>query len=222
MTTTQQVTQGQYPVELPAGGQLYVQTPEEVDLWETSRSRYVDDYHFTKQNDLVLLGAVLQQQLILYRAQRAINGMEPELDASGVPTGKYIMTAPDAEQNATAIKQLGTASDQIRVIEKALGIDKVSRESGGQHTVENYLRTLKRAAHERGIHISERVKKYEEFVKALSWRVRILRSDDVEDKAYHDLTPDKLVDWIAGELATLDEFDKKFAREVGKLFVGKL
>lgn len=213
---------GQYPVELPAGGQLYVQSPEEVDLWETSRTRYVDDYHFTKQNDLVLLGAVLQQQLILFRAQRAINGMEPELDPTGVPTGRYVMQAPDAEQNATAIKQLGVASDQIRAIEKALGIDKVSRESGGQHTVDNYLRTLKRAAHERGIRISQRILDYEGFVKALSWRIRVLRNADTEDRAYHDLTPDKLVEWIADELAKLEESDKKYAREIGKIFVGKL
>lgn len=209
-------------VELPAGGQLMVQTPEEVDLWETSRTRYVDDYHFTKQNDLVLLGAVLQQQLILFRAQRQINGMEPELDASDVPTGRYKLIPPDNEQVSAAIKQLGQASDQIRAIEKALGIDKVSRESGGQHTVDNYLRTLKRAAHERGIHISKRILAYEGFVKGLSWRIRVLRNADVEDRAYHDLTPEKIVEWIAAELAKLEEADKKFAADIGKIFVGKL
>jgi hypothetical protein len=49
-------------------------------------------------------------------------------------------------------------------IEKVLGIDKVGRESGSAHTLANYLKTLKDAAHARGIHISKRVIAYEEFV----------------------------------------------------------
>jgi hypothetical protein len=219
MTGTQQQI---FEVELPAGGSLMVQSAEEVDLWETSRLKFVDDYHLSKQNDLVLLGALLQQQLILFRMQRQINGMEPELDNNDIPTGKYKLVQPDSEQVASAIKQLGAASDQIRVIEKALGIDKVTRESGGAHTVENYLRTLKKAAHERAIRISQRVLAYENFVADLRWRVKVLRNADAEDRNYHDLTPEKLIDWAEGQLVTLEEADKKWAREKGKVFVGKL
>jgi hypothetical protein len=211
-----------FEVELPAGGTLQLQTAEEVDLWRESSMRYIDDYHLTKQNDLVLLGGLLQQQVLLFRAQRQINGMEPELDTNGVPTGSYKMLETKPDDVLAANKLLNSASDQIQKIEKALGIDKVTRESGGQHTVASYLQTLKRAAHERGIHISKRVLAYENFVANLRTRIHILTNADAEDRAYHNVTPDKVLDWVREQLLELEEADKRFARERGKVFVGKL
>lgn len=211
-----------FEVDLPAGGQLQLQTAEEVDLWRQSMSRYIDDYHLTKNNDLVLLGVILQQQVVVYRAQRGINGMEPELDANNIPTGNYKMVSAEADEIQAAMKTLTTASDQIQKIEKALGIDKVTREAGGQQTVASYVQTLKRAAHERGIHLSKRVIAYEKFVMELRMRLRILYNADPEDRAYHDITPDKILEWAKDQLAELEEVDRKFARERGRVFVGKL
>lgn len=48
-----------FEVELPAGGRLHLHSVEEVDLWEESKQRYVEDYQLTQQNDLLLLGAIL-------------------------------------------------------------------------------------------------------------------------------------------------------------------
>jgi hypothetical protein len=62
---------------------------DEVDLWEESAQRYVNDYQLTQQNDLLLLGAILSQQLAMFRAQQRMNGMAPELDDRGLPTGQY-------------------------------------------------------------------------------------------------------------------------------------
>jgi hypothetical protein len=214
--------QANYEVELPSGGKMYLQSAEEVDLWENSHARYIEDYHLTKTNDLVLVGALLQQQVTLYRAQCSLNGMEAQLDNSGVPTGRYVQRKLDADETDKFIKMLNSASDQIQRVEKALGIDKVSREAGGAVTVENYLRTLKRAAHERGIHIATRVKKYEAFCMELKMKLRILKNADAEDRAYHDITPEKVLDWARDVLDALEEHDKKFAREKGALYVGKL
>lgn len=211
-----------FEVELPSGGKMFLQTAEEVDLWERSHERYIEDYHLSKTNDLVLVGALLQQQVTLYRAQCSLNGLEPELDANNVPTGRYAQRKLDADETDKYLKMLNTASDQIQRVEKALGIDKVSRESGGAVTVENYVRTLKKAAHLRGIHITERVKKYEAFCMDLKTRLRILHNADAEDRAYHDITPEKVMAWASEELAALEEHDKKFAREKGALYVGKL
>src|SRR5438445_13778855 len=110
---------GAYPVDAPGGlGQLYLQSPEEVNLWETSRDRYIEDYHLAKTNDLVLLGAILSQQIVMFRAQRKLNGMEPEVDGAGVPTGRYVMVQSDADEIGSALTQLTKATDQIRVVEK--------------------------------------------------------------------------------------------------------
>jgi hypothetical protein len=211
-----------FEVDLPAGGKLYVQSVEEVELWNTSFEKYVEDYHLSKQNDLVLLGALLQQQILLFRSQRAINGMVPQLDAQNRPTGVYIMKDVEPDEIASLMKALTGASDQIQKIEKSLGIDKVSRESGGQFTVADYVSTLKKAARMRGIHISRRVLAYEEVINQCRWRIRLLRNGDAEDRAYHDITPEKIIDWLESQLKELEGVDQKFAKEFGKLFVGKL
>jgi hypothetical protein len=219
-TTT--VIPGDFEVELPAGGRLWLQSEEEVELWNQSSERYIDDYQLAKTNDLVLLGAILQQQIVMFRAQRLMNGMEPEMDGQGLPTGRYVMKQLDPDEMGAATNMLNKASGEVTRIEKVLGIDKVGRESGSAHTLANYMKTLKDAAHARGIHISERVIAYEEFVNGLRWRLRLMRNGDAEDRAYHDLTPDKLLEWAWGEVQRLEQVDKDFAAEYGKLFVGKL
>jgi hypothetical protein len=211
-----------FQVELPAGGKLYMLSAEEVELWQTSATRYTEDYHLVNTNDLHVLGAILQQQVLAYRAQFLVNGMVAQVDANGVPTGQYAQTKQSADDMKTAQKMLTEATDQIAKLEKVLGIDKASREAGGQVSVQTYVRTLKRAAHERGIHISKRVEAYEAFVQDLTWRLRVLRNADPEDRAYHDITPDKICEWAEKEVLSLAEVDRKFAAERGALYVGKL
>lgn len=211
-----------FEVELPAGGMLYLQAPEEVDLWQKSKLRYIEDYHLTNINDLHMLGAILMQQVTLFRAQQGINGMTPELDANNVPTGRYRQTRIGTDDMATFNKMMNTARAEISSIEATLGIDKKTRESGGQVSVQAYLRTLKKAAHERGIHLSRRILAYESFVNELRMKLRILRNADAEDRSYHDITPEKVLDWAFEELKSLEEVDKKWSKEKGKIYAGKL
>ncbi len=211
-----------FEVELPAGGIMHMQSPEEVDLWTKSHERYIEDYNLNKTNDLVLLGAILQQQVTLFRAQRRLNGMAPEVDAAGVPTGRYKVTPVESDEVAGLTKILNTATGEIRGIEKALGIDKVTREQGGAVTVSNYLRTLKAAAHDRAIHISKRTLAYEAFANELRTKLRMFHNLDAEDRAYHDLTEQKILAWAQDQLSELEEVDKKFALEKGKLYAGRL
>lgn len=211
-----------FEVELPAGGLMYLQSPEEVDLWKKSAERYVEDYQLTKTNDLVLLGAILQQQVILFRAQRKLNGMDPEVDANGVPTGRYKLVENDGDEVQKQSRILNTATKEIRDIEKALGIDKVTREQGGAVTVASYIRTLKKAAHERGVHVSERFIKYEAFANQLRTMLRMFHNLDAEDRAYHNLTEAGILAWASDELAKLEQADKDFAHHFGKLYAGKL
>lgn len=216
------LNQGNWEVTLPAGGVLHLQSAEEVELFQTAHRRYIEDYHLTKTNDLHLLGIILQQQILAFRAQRKLNGMEPELDTNRVPTGRYVKAELDADEYRAYSELLLKASGEIQKIEKALGIDKVSREAGGAVSIENYLRTLKSAAHERGIHISKRILAYEAFVNDLRTRLRILANADAEDRAYHDITPEKILQWADEQLKSLEQVDQTFAKEKGRVYVGKL
>jgi hypothetical protein len=190
-----------FRVDLPAGGSLELNDVDECQLWNESGRRFVDDYGITKTNDLVLLGALLTQTIHMYRAQRDMN---------------------DPKKASSAQNAIIKAATEIRDLEKALGIDKKTREQGGQHTVGDYVKTLKLAAHERGAHISKRTLAYEAFCMDLRWRVRLLRNGDAEDRQYHGVSEKSIVLFVETELAKLEEIDKKFAREKGKVFVGRL
>lgn len=188
-------------VEMPGGGQLTLATAEEVDLWRTVAKRYVEDFGLTKVSDLGLLDGILIQRLAQYRASRKL---------------------ADDTKAGEAQNTIMRASDEIRKMEKALGVDKVSREAGGQHTITDYVTRLKRAGHAKGIHIAERVKKYEAVMMEARWKIRVLRNGDEEDRGYHGITERGIVDWLEQQLVELEEADKLWAREKGAVFVGKL
>lgn len=223
MTTQQQPPSTQnFEVNLPAGGKLVLQTQDEVDMWDESSKKYQSDYRLTKSNDLVLLGAILTQNLALFRAQQRLNGMEPEFDKAGIPTGRYKKSSITAKDTSAAQTSIIKASEEIRNIEKALGIDKKSREAGGAFTVADYIATAKKAAHQFGIHVAKRNKAYEEFVMELRWKVRLLRNGDAEDLQHHNLNPDSILSWAEDEMVKLEAIDKQFAKEKGKVFIGQL
>lgn len=190
-----------FRVDLPAGGSLELNDADEVTLWNTSALRFIEDYQISKANDLVLLGALLTQQVHMYRGQREMG---------------------DEKKASTAQNKVIKAATEIRDLEKALGIDKKTREAGGQHTVGDYIKTLKAAAHERGVHIAKRTKAYEAFAMDLRWRVRLLDNGDSEDRQYHGISESAIIDFVRAELAKLEDVDKQFAREKGKVFVGRL
>src|SRR5690606_35990478 len=137
---------------------------EEVSMWEKAEENYRRDYALDKANDLVLLGAILTQQLALFRAQQEVNGMKPDFDGEGLPTGKYKRVALKPAELKAAQDVVIRASKEIRELETTLVIDKKTRDAGGKQTTADYLAELKRAAGQYGIHISNRLLRYEEFV----------------------------------------------------------
>lgn len=197
----QQTTKGRFEVQLPAGGKITLNDADEVLLWDEAARRYIQDYGLAKANDLVLLGAILSQSVAMYRAQQALN---------------------DPKKASNAIIQIGKCSEHIRELEKSLGIDKKTREQGGQHTTADFVTTLKRAAHAKGIRIADRVKDMEAFFNELKWKIRLLENGDDEDRAQHGLTPQSVLEWASRELGKLEEKEKEWAHTQGKVFVGRL
>lgn len=211
-----------FEVDAPGGGKLAVLTAEEVTVYEEMRDSYIKDYALVRQSELVLLGALLSQALEIFRAQQEISGLIPRYDESGVPLGEYERKKLTPSQRVDVQKIVIAASKEIRELEKQLGIDKKSRDAGGKENVAEYITMLKRAGHRMGIHIHERVFKYEAFANEMRWRLRLLQNGDAEDKKYHDVSPEKICNWAREQLAEIEEHDKKFAKEQAGLFGGKL
>src|SRR3954468_23622440 len=194
---------GGHRVELPAGGQISLVDADEVDLWEKSAGRYLEDYGFQKQNDLVLLGALLMQQLVLFRAQQEV-------------------ADPETRDKAQAQNRINKSTEQIQATEKALGVDKRSREQGGQHNVAAYVELLKRAAHAKGVRLQERVKEVEQLMMDMRWQIRLLRNGDAEDRRHHGVSETQIVNELERRIEEIVDRDKRWARDTGSLFVGRL
>ena len=211
-----------FDVDLPAGGRLQLRTADEVDVWNEGVKAYKQDYALTRTNDLVMLGALMTQQLAMYRAQMRLNGMEAELDANQVPTGRYRQVELKPSDEAAAQEQVRKAAGEIRDIEKSLGINKATRDQGGGQNVRDYLAGLKRAAHRMGVHISNRVLAYENFAMELRTKLRMLENLDEEDRRYEGISEESIIAWARNELAKLEEIDKQYAKEHGLTYVGKV
>lgn len=196
-------------VELPAGGHLDVSDEDEVELWNETARRYVEDFDLVRTNDLQHLGVLLHHTLTIYRAQRTIAAE---------------MSKPEDDQKDAVItranSQILKASEQQQQIEKVLGIDKKSRESGGAQNLKEYLARAKRAAHAKGLRISERVLWTEALIAELSWRVRLLDNGDDEDRMYHHVSETTIIDYLRARLAEYEDKEQEWAREHGAIVVG--
>lgn len=222
MSAPAQQPQLAFEVDLPAGGKIVLRTKEEVDVWEELSDKYQKEYGLSKANDLAILGAVLTQHLSIFRAQQKLSGMTPELDSANVPTGRYKID-PNVKDSdlAAATAAITKASTEIREMEKALGIDKKTREAGGAFNVQDYLQTLKRAAHRFGVHVQKRVFMYEEFGKELNWRLRLLDNGDDEDKQHHGVSEKAILDFCRTKLGEIEAAEKTFSNKQ-QIFIGKL
>jgi hypothetical protein len=211
-----------FEVDLPGGGKLPLQTIDEVDVFEESRDRYLHDYAIKNQSDRLAVNHMLILTLEAFRASQRINGMEPELDPSGVPTGRYKTAKVSGQERAASLNVLIKTRESIADTEKSLGIDKRTRDQGGQYDVATYIEGAKKGAREFGIHLSKRYVAYVTFVKALRTQMRMLRNLDGEDLAEMRMSPETVLEWAWNELDKLDEADKKFAHEKGRLIVGRV
>lgn len=211
-----------FEVDLPGGGKVHLQTMDEVDLWEESRDRYLHDYRLTQQSDRLSVGTALLLHLEIFRAQQKLNGMVAELDPNNIPTGRYVKETVSGQDRSAALNVIIKSQGEIREIEKALGIDKRTRDQGGQYDVASYVQAMKAGAREFAIHLSKRYKAYEATVMAARTKLRMLENLDAEDLAIENLSPETFCDWMRGELAKLEEADKKFAHEKGRMIVGRV
>lgn len=212
-----------FTVHMPGGGgEMWLANAAEVDRWQTLETQYREQYDLRKVNDLTNLGTLLVQQINLYRAQLALSGRIPETDEDGLPTGRQVSKVLKPAEVKSHQESVTAASKEIREIEKAMGIDKKSRDQAGDESLRSWLITMKERAHRMGLHVSKRTRAYEEFAMELRWRVRLNEIGDSEDKAYEDCSDEGVVKWAREQLATLEQHDKEFATEEGALVLGRV
>jgi hypothetical protein len=205
---------------LPGGGSIALTNPREKAFFDEKRKVYAKEYPLTKPNDLSRLGQLLTLELVAHRMTQRMMGQVMLFDQNGSPTGAFEAVSDDEIVSIT--DRLPKVQKEIRDLEKALRIDKQAREGEGTHDIRNYFETLKRAAFDYEVHLSDRYKAYDEVVNELRWKIRILRNADQEDKDYHQISEASIIKYIEDELLRLEELDIKFAADKQALWVGKL
>jgi hypothetical protein len=211
-----------FEVELLAGGKLALLSADEVDRWTTLSESYREDFGIVKTTDLAQVDIILQMHIDVFRAQRAKSGLEVEFDEDEHPTGAYTKVDVGAGERDRLNKEILGGSKEIRALESALGIDKKTRDAAGGKDNADYLVTLKSVAADYGVHVVARTKAIEQFIMDLRWRLRLNRVGDDEDKRYHDCTDQGILRWANRQVDALEEKDKEWAREKGKLWMAKV
>lgn len=194
-------TARKYKANLPAGGQIELNSAEEVDEWNKLAEGYIADFGLIRTNELAQLGAILAQQIAQNRAMQDMS---------------------DVRKAPAAVSIITKTSETIGELEKRLGIDRKTLQSGAKDDLGDYVKLLKKFGHARAVHITERTKAYEAFCMELRWKLRVLDNADDEDKRHHGLSFESVCQWAAVQLAELEGKDQAWAHEKGKLFVGRL
>jgi RES domain-containing protein len=78
------------------------------------------------------------------------------------------------------------------------------------------------AAHTKGVRIAERTLRMEQFVMELRWKLRVLENADAEDRQYMGLSEASVIAWAQAEVTKLEEEEKRWAEQKGKVFVGRV
>jgi len=208
-----------YTSKLPGGGSVTFSNPNELDFFEKTKKRYVNEYAFTKPNDLTRLSQLLMAELAAYRMNQRMAGSIPVYDRSGNITGFNTIEPQEISELAKALPSI---QKEIRDLESALKIDKKTRDGSGAHEVRHYLESLKKVALKYGVHLSDRYVAYDEFVSELRWRLRVFNNTDEDDRAYHNVkTAEDIIKWSEGQLLKLEDVDKQFAKNKQALWMSK-
>lgn len=175
------------PVQLPSGAPYQVLIEDEADFIEELTEAYMDAFKFEHPSDLMELDRIVYSEMLCWRWGIWLSRGHA-YGANGEPA-KLI-----PRDCAADMKRLST---EIRLMKKAIGIDKPSRDKAqGQDSVPFYLATLRQKALVFGIHRVHQLDRSLEllnqgFGMATFWR----NANDAERRLLH-LTAEDIVEWM--------------------------
>ena len=197
-----------YPVSTPSGGELNLMSQEEADWYEKRSALYESQNKFTNISDLNDLDRVLLLEVMI---QRWSYWLTQGFD--------YFSTRVNEDNLKDNIAEY---SKELRLLKKALGMEKLQRDKDKGESVGDYIATLLARAKEFGVH---RNKQYEKAV-TLIYEIRALvmmydRTDETEREDL-DLSHETIMDFIRTKM--VDEWDTIEAafREEQRLWIREL
>ena len=198
---------GALTVELPSGDEFTVMSQDEVDWVETTTARYVSQFAFENALDLNMLDRCVQSELLHWRVSR------------------WCARGKDYDEHVVILEEwrefLVKTSQEIRQMQKALGVDKVTREKlRGDGSVHVYLAQLRERAGHFGVNRSNQLERALTLVMELRTLVTMHDNCTPDERARFKISPDTILEWIRTTLGPeYDEIDEHFRTHVQTMWV---
>lgn len=195
-------------VVTPSGTKFYVHDSE-VQYFNDRVKKYQNDNHFTNISDLQDLDRLIISELMVWRWGMWVSQKRD-----------YWGEAIDENAWQKAIKE---HSAEIRMLKKALGVDKETRDKQrGEGSFEEFLKQLRSRAGEFGVMRNEQAAKAIELFQQLKALIVLYDNCDEEERRQQHVTLNDLLDWIRNTaMPEFDEIDEKFRSGSQKYWIEK-
>jgi len=186
-----------HTVVTASGSDIHLQTVEEAAWYVRRRDEYQKHNKFPNISDLLDLDRLLTLEVMIYRWSLWISqGWD------------YLYGLIDQREMQKNIREY---SAEIRLLKQNMGIDKVGRDKNKGEQVGDYLSTLLDRAKVFGYHRNNQYQLAVTKIYELRSMVTTYDRCDEREREELDLSPERILDWIRGDLIVLwDELDDSF------------
>lgn len=187
---------GQIKVASPSGAEFVVMTDSEKGYFNKIAERYTKDNHFTNISDLQDLDRILVWETICWRwglwlsQERDYWGQEIDVE--------------------TVRKSLNDYSKELRLLKKALGIDKSTRDKDKGEQVATYITNLGIRAKEFGVMRNQQAVKAITLFQELKALMTFHENCTAEERKENHVEEHDVIAWIKSVIPEFDVIDEKF------------
>lgn len=189
----------------PAGAEIKVLTEGEKQYYQQISDRYQADNIFSNVSDLQELDRVLLMELMVYRWSQ---WLLEERDYFNEP-----VNVADLQKN------IQDYSKELRLVKKALGLDKATRDKDHGETVADYIMNLRARAKEFGVVRNEQAVKAITLWKELQGVMTLHKNCTPDEQAEFHCTAAEVIEWIDSKFDEFDEIDAKFRETSQKYWI---
>ena len=181
-----------YEVPTPAGAVFTVIGLAEKGYYEALATRYLTDNHLVNISDLQDLDRLIGMEVMVWRWQRWLS---EEVD--------YWGGTPDIPELRKNIKEYST---ELRLLKKAVGLDKASRDRERGESVVDYIENLKLRAKEFVYMRNEQAVKAITLFQELSSLITLHDNSSPDERRDMDVEEKDIIEWI--RTTAIPEFEK--------------
>lgn len=201
--------EGGYPVIGPSGAIYSALTEGEVDYWNDRSQRYVTQNKFFNITDLQEVDRLLMMEMMIWRWS---NWISKGTDYYGDEIDEVVLH-----------RQIKEWSTELRLIKKALGLDKPSREKDKGESVADYIENLRRRAKEFGVMREKQLTKSLILFNELRALMTLnANCDETEQREMH-CTDEDVLQWInKTAIPEFEEIDNYFRKHQQRTWIQEL